>query len=67
MSCDVPEEIRTKFSAAVKKALDDPEFKTKAKQMSLAISYRSSQDWDKELPVRAERLGAIWKLAKEQK
>lgn len=67
MSCDVPEEIRTKFSAAVKKALDDPEFKAKAKQMSLAISYRSSQDWDKELPVRAERLGAIWKLAKEQK
>ncbi|MBY5905452.1 tripartite tricarboxylate transporter substrate binding protein [Rhizobium leguminosarum] len=67
MGCDVPEEIRTKFSAAVKKALDNPEFQAKAKQMSLALSYRSSEEWNKELPVRAERLGAIWKLAKEQK
>jgi tripartite-type tricarboxylate transporter receptor subunit TctC len=35
--------------------------------MSLALSYRSSEEWNKELPARAERLGAIWKLAKEQK
>lgn len=67
MSCEVPEEIRTKFSDAVKNALDNPEFQAKAKQQSLALSYRSAEDWNKELPVRGERLGAIWKLAKEQK
>ncbi|MQW87026.1 tripartite tricarboxylate transporter substrate binding protein [Sinorhizobium saheli] len=66
MGCDVPENIRTKFSDAVRKALDNPEFQGKAKQQSLALSYLSSEDWNREMPVRAERLGAIWKLAKEQ-
>ncbi|MCY1240391.1 hypothetical protein D9M72_532380 [compost metagenome] len=66
MGCDVPEDIRVKFSDAIRKALDNPEFQAKAKQQSLALSYLSSEDWSKELPVRAERLGAIWKLAKEQ-
>lgn len=66
MGCDVPEDIRTKFSDAVRKALDNPEFQEKAKQQSLALSYLSAEDWNKEMPVRAERLGAIWKLAKEQ-
>lgn len=67
MGCEVPEEIRMKFSDAVKKALDNPEFQAKAKQQSLALSYLSAEQWNKELPVRGERLGAIWKLAKEQK
>jgi tripartite-type tricarboxylate transporter receptor subunit TctC len=67
MGCEVPEAIRTKYSAAVKKALDNPEFQEKAKQQSLALSYRSAEDWNKELPARAERLGEVWKLAKEQK
>ncbi|WP_085032941.1 tripartite tricarboxylate transporter substrate binding protein [Ensifer aridi] len=67
MGCEVPEEIRTKFSDAVKKALDNPEFQAKAKQQSLALSYLSAEQWNKELPARGERLGAIWKLAKEQK
>ncbi|MFC0808376.1 tripartite tricarboxylate transporter substrate binding protein [Ensifer sp. P24N7] len=67
MGCEVPEEIRMKFSDAVKKALDNPEFQAKAKQQSLALSYLSAEQWNKELPVRGERFGAIWKLAKEQK
>ena len=67
MGCDVPEAIRTKYSEAVKKALDNPEFQEKAKQQSLALSYRSAEDWNKELPARGERLGEVWKLAKEQK
>jgi tripartite-type tricarboxylate transporter receptor subunit TctC len=67
MGCEVPEAIRTKYSAAVKKALDNPEFQEKAKQQSLPLSYRSSDDWNKELPARAERLSEVWKLVKEQK
>ncbi|WP_262272634.1 tripartite tricarboxylate transporter substrate binding protein [Microvirga yunnanensis] len=67
MNCDVPEAIRSKYSDAVKKALDNPEFQEKAKQQSLALSYRSSEEWNKEMPARAERLGEIWKLVKEQK
>ena len=41
MGCEVPEEIRTKFSEAVAKALDNPAFQAQAKQQSLALSYRS--------------------------
>jgi tripartite-type tricarboxylate transporter receptor subunit TctC len=66
MGCEVPEEIRTKFSEAVAKALDNPAFQAQAKQQSLALSYRSSEDWNKQLPAREERLREIWKLVKEQ-
>ncbi|MGV2103820.1 tripartite tricarboxylate transporter substrate binding protein [Rhizobium sp. 21-4511-3d] len=66
IGCDVPAEIRTKLSDAVRKALEQPEFLAQAKQQSLPISYKSSDDWNKELPVRAERLNAIWKMTKEQ-
>lgn len=67
MGCDVPEQIRTKISHAVDKSIKNPEFLAQAKQQSLALSYRSTEQWNKEMPIRAERLGAIWKLAKEQK
>ena len=66
MGCDVPKDIRTKFSDAVRKALENPEFQAQAKQQSLALSYRSSDEWNKELPAREERLRVIWKLVKEQ-
>jgi len=66
MGCDVPQDIRTKFSNAVAKALDNPEFQAQAKQQALPLSYRSPEEWNKELPARAERMGAIWKLVKEQ-
>jgi tripartite-type tricarboxylate transporter receptor subunit TctC len=67
MNCEVPEAIRTKYSDAVKKAVANPEFQAQAKQQSLPLSYRSSEEWNKELPARAERLGEVWKLVKEQK
>lgn len=67
MGCEVPDAIRTKYSDAVKKALDNPEFQAQAKQQALALSYRSSEEWNKELPIRAERVREIWKLVKEQK
>jgi tripartite-type tricarboxylate transporter receptor subunit TctC len=67
MGCEVPDAIRTKYSDAIKKALDNPEFQAQAKQQALALSYRSSEEWNKELPIRAERVREIWKLVKEQK
>lgn len=64
--CEVPAEVRAKISEAVAKSLDNPEFQAQAKQQGLPISYRSSEEWSKEMPAREERLREVWKLVKEQ-
>lgn len=60
--CDVPEDIRTKLSEAVDKAMANPEFLEKAKQQSLPLSYQSGADWTAAMPARLARFEEIFKL-----
>ena len=63
--CAVPEEQRARLSAAVDKALANPEFQEKAKQQGLALSYQSGADWAAAMPERLARYEGIFKLIKE--
>lgn len=62
--CAVPEDIRTRLSEAVDKAVANPEFQEKAKQQHLALSYQSGADWSAAMPARLQRFEDIFKLIK---
>jgi tripartite-type tricarboxylate transporter receptor subunit TctC len=57
---DVPADIRTKFSAAVKKVVDDPEFRKQAKQLALPLAYLSGEEWEQQMPKRLQAFQDIW-------
>jgi tripartite-type tricarboxylate transporter receptor subunit TctC len=57
---NVPADIRTKFSAAVKKVVDDPEFITRAKQLSLPLAYLSGEEWEQQMPKRLQNFQNMW-------
>lgn len=57
---DVPDAITQKFSEAVKKVLDNPEFQKQAKQLALPLAYLSGPDWEKQMPDRLARFQKIW-------
>ncbi len=65
--CDVPEDIRVRLSESVDKALANPEFLEKAKQLGLALSYQSGADWSAAMPGRLARYEDIFKLIGENK
>lgn len=57
---DVPDEITQKFSEAVKRVLDNPEFQKQAKQLALPLAYLPGPEWEKQMPGRLERFQKIW-------
>lgn len=57
---DVPEDITQKFSEAMKKVLDNPEFQKQAQQLALPLAYLSGPDWEKQMPDRLARFQKIW-------
>ncbi|WP_337269892.1 tripartite tricarboxylate transporter substrate binding protein [Oryzifoliimicrobium ureilyticus] len=56
----VPEEITKKFSEAMKRVVDSPEFQSQAKQLALPLAYLSGPDWEKQMPDRLARFQKIW-------
>ncbi len=57
---DLPDDITLKFSEAMKKVLDNPEFQKQAKQLALPLAYLSGPDWEKQMPDRLARFQKIW-------
>ncbi|MBB3979565.1 tripartite-type tricarboxylate transporter receptor subunit TctC [Rhizobium azooxidifex] len=57
---DVPDDITQKFSDAMKRVLDDPEFQKQAQQLALPLAYLSGPDWEAQMPTRLERFQKIW-------
>lgn len=57
---DVPDDITQKFSDAMKRVIDNPEFQKQAKQLALPLAYLSGPDWEAQMPVRLERFQKIW-------
>jgi tripartite-type tricarboxylate transporter receptor subunit TctC len=57
---DVPDEITQKFSDAVKRVLDNPEFQEQAKQLALPLAYLPGPEWERQMPTRLERFQKIW-------
>ena len=53
--------IVAKLDAAVKKAIDDPEFQQKAKQQKLPLAYISSKDFQKVLQTQTKTFEQLWK------
>jgi tripartite-type tricarboxylate transporter receptor subunit TctC len=56
----LPDEINQKFSAAMKRVIDNPEFQKQAKHLALPLAYLSGPDWEKQMPGRLERFQKIW-------
>jgi tripartite-type tricarboxylate transporter receptor subunit TctC len=56
----VPDEITTKFSEAVKRVIESPEFQEQAKQLALPLAYLPGSEWEKQMPGRLERFQKIW-------
>lgn len=56
----VPDEITKKFSEAVKRVIDSPEFQQQAKQLALPLAYLSGPEWEQQMPGRLERFQTIW-------
>ncbi len=57
---DVPDDITQKFSDAMKRVLDNPEFQKQAQQLALPLAYLSGPDWEAQMPTRLERFQKIW-------
>lgn len=57
---DVPDEITQKFSDALKRVLDNPDFQKQAEQLALPLAYLSGPDWEAQMPARLERFQKIW-------
>ncbi len=57
---NIPADTRARFSAAVKKVVDDPEFKAKAKQLSLPLAYLTGEEWEQQMPRRLQSFQDIW-------
>ncbi|SNY93376.1 Tripartite-type tricarboxylate transporter, receptor component TctC [Cohaesibacter sp. ES.047] len=55
-----PEDIVTKLSAAVEKAITDPEYVKKAKSAGVPVKYLNDKDYDQFLLDTSTRLDAIW-------
>lgn len=53
--------IIAKIDAAVKKAIDDPEFQQKAKQQKLPLAYIGSKDFEKVLQTQTKTFEQLWK------
>ena len=57
---DVPENIRTQFGAAVKRVIDDPEFRKQAKQLALPLAYLPGEEWQAQMPQRLATFRQMW-------
>jgi tripartite-type tricarboxylate transporter receptor subunit TctC len=57
---DMPAEIRTKFADAVKKVVENPEFKEQAKKLALPLAYLTGEEWEQQMPKRLEAFQDIW-------
>lgn len=57
---DVPDDITQKFSEAMKRVIDNPEFQAQAKQLALPLAYLSGPEWERQMPARLERFREIW-------
>lgn len=57
---NVPDAITQRFSEAVKKVLDNPDFQKQAKQLALPIAYLSGPEWEQQMPDRLARFQKIW-------
>jgi tripartite-type tricarboxylate transporter receptor subunit TctC len=57
---DVPADIRKKFSEAVKKVVDSPEFKEQATKLALPLAYLSGEEWEQQMPKRLQAFQDIW-------
>nr|WP_321461907.1 tripartite tricarboxylate transporter substrate binding protein [uncultured Cohaesibacter sp.] len=55
-----PEEIVEKLSAAVEKAMADPEYAEKAKAAGVPVHYLNDKDYDKFLAETSENLDMTW-------
>tara|TARA_B100000378_G_scaffold254153_1_gene230491 strand:- start:99 stop:1055 length:957 start_codon:yes stop_codon:yes gene_type:complete len=58
---NLPDDIKAKLEAAVKAAVEDPEFQEKAKQQHLALSYLDSKDFLAELQSLNATFEELWK------
>lgn len=56
----VPDDITQKFSEAMKRVIDNPEFQAQAKQLALPLAYLSGPEWERQMPARLERFREIW-------
>lgn len=56
----VPDEITQKFSEAMKRVIDNPEFQAQAKKLALPLAYLSGPEWERQMPTRLERFREIW-------
>jgi len=56
----IPEEVAKRLEAAVKAAVEDPEFQAKATQQHLALSFRDSADYLAELTSLSATFQALW-------
>jgi tripartite-type tricarboxylate transporter receptor subunit TctC len=56
----VPDDITARFSTAMKKVIDNPEFQAQAKKLALPLAYLSGPDWEKQMPGRLDRFKTIW-------
>lgn len=57
---DMPTEIRTKFADAVKKVVENPEFKEQAKKLALPLAYLTGEEWEQQMPKRLQAFQDIW-------
>jgi tripartite-type tricarboxylate transporter receptor subunit TctC len=57
----VPEEALSKLTEAVRKAVQDPDFREQAKKQDLALSFQNSQDFRKHLESLNTTFETLWK------
>ncbi|MGE0714896.1 MAG: tripartite tricarboxylate transporter substrate binding protein [Alphaproteobacteria bacterium] len=57
---EVPADILARFSAAVKKVVDDAGFREQAKKLALPLSYLTGPEWEQQMPVRLKTFQEIW-------
>lgn len=57
----VPEEALSKLSEAVQKAVQDPEFREKAKKQDLALSFQNTQQFQEHLKKVDATFEQLWK------
>lgn len=56
----VPDDIIAKLEAAVKSAIEDPEFQEKAKQQHLPLAFMGSEEFEKNLQAQTATYETLW-------
>ena len=59
----LPDDVRAKLVAAVKRTVDDPEFQAKARDMFAPLRYLAPPEYAKELAAGEAEFQALWKEA----